>query len=85
MTRVKEQGKLLVEQESQTHIGRDAIIKSIEARWNKWDQEIFISTVLVNPFYRTAPRALQHCEFLVEHLGDIYQALSSLFHCPTTF
>ena len=58
MTRVKEQGKLLVEQESQTRIGRDAIINSIEARWNKWDQEILsVHTVLVNPFYRTAVTA----------------------------
>lgn len=43
------------EKMNQDHIGRDAIINSVEARWNKSDQEIFISTVLVNPFYRTAP------------------------------
>jgi hypothetical protein len=45
------------EKMDQDPIGRDAIINSIEARWNKSDQEIFISTVLVNPFYRTAPFA----------------------------
>lgn len=45
------------EKMSQDPIGRDAIINSIETRWSKSDQEAFISTVLVNPFYRTMPFA----------------------------
>jgi hypothetical protein len=43
------------EKMNQDIIGRDAIIKSIELRWSKSDQEVFISAVLVNPFYRTTP------------------------------
>jgi len=42
---------------NQDIIGRDAIIKSIEMRWSKSDQEVFISAVLVNQFYRTTPFA----------------------------
>lgn len=38
-------------------IGRDAIIKSVELRWSKSDQEVFIAAVLANPFYRTSPFA----------------------------
>lgn len=45
------------EKMNQDPIGHDAIIHSIEARWSKTDQEVFISAVLVNPFYRTAPFA----------------------------
>ncbi|KAJ3767016.1 ribonuclease H-like domain-containing protein, partial [Lentinula raphanica] len=32
--------------------GRDAIILSIEARWKKCDQEVFIAAVILNPIYR---------------------------------
>ncbi|KAJ3824934.1 ribonuclease H-like domain-containing protein [Lentinula raphanica] len=32
--------------------GRDAIISSIEARWKKCDQEVFIAAVILNPIYR---------------------------------
>lgn len=35
------------EKMNQDPIGCDAIINSVEARWNKSDQEIFITTVLV--------------------------------------
>ncbi|KAG9308840.1 hypothetical protein JVU11DRAFT_11470 [Chiua virens] len=31
------------------------IIDSIERRWVKCDQEIFIATVVLNPFYKTTP------------------------------
>jgi hypothetical protein len=41
--------------------GRDAIIASIEARWAKSDQQIFVCAVLVNPFYRTTPFASLSC------------------------
>jgi hypothetical protein len=36
-------------------VGRDAIIASIEARWDKSDQEVFVCAVFINPFYRTLP------------------------------
>ena len=39
----------------QDPVGCDAILNSIEARWNKSDQEVFIGAVLVNPFYRSMP------------------------------
>jgi hypothetical protein len=42
-------------------VGRDAIIKSIEARWAKSDQQVFVCAVLVNPFYRTTPFAPLPC------------------------
>lgn len=42
-------------------VGRDAIIASIEARWAKSDQEVFVCAVLVNPFYRTTPFASLQC------------------------
>jgi len=45
------------EKMSQDPIGRDAIINSLETRWGKSDQEIFIAAVLVNPFFRMAPFA----------------------------
>lgn len=40
---------------AQDSVARDAIINSIEARWAKSDQEVFVATILVNPFYRTQP------------------------------
>lgn len=36
-------------------IGRDAIMKSIEARWAKNDHELFIAAVILNPFYQITP------------------------------
>ena len=44
-------------------VGRDAIIASMEARWAKCDQQIFVCAVLVNPFYRTLPFAQIPCFF----------------------
>ena len=32
-----------------------AIISSLESRWAKADQELFIASVVVNPFYCTTP------------------------------
>lgn len=39
----------------QDTVARDAIIKSIESRWAKSDQELFVASVIVNPFYTTMP------------------------------
>jgi hypothetical protein len=41
-------------------IARDAIINSLEKRWSKADQELFIASVLINPFYRSAPFSEHH-------------------------
>jgi len=43
------------EKMDQDPVGHDAILNSIEAHWNKSDQEVFIGAVLVNPFYRSTP------------------------------
>jgi hypothetical protein len=45
------------EKMNQDDICHDTIIKSIELRWSKSDQEVFISMVLVNLFYHTTPFA----------------------------
>ena len=37
--------------------GCTAIIASLERRWLKADQELFIGAVLLNPFFRTSPFA----------------------------
>lgn len=34
---------------------RDALLKSIEQRWEKADQDVFIAAVFLNPFLKTAP------------------------------
>lgn len=52
-------------------IARDAIINSIEKRWSKADQELFIASVLINPFYRSAP--------FTEHHTFSYAGQRSLF------
>ena len=38
--------------------GCQAIINSLERRWSKADQEIFIAAVILNPIYQTSPFAL---------------------------
>lgn len=43
------------EKMNQDEIGRSAIIKSLETRWSKCDQEVFVAAVIVNPFYQTLP------------------------------
>ena len=43
------------EKMDQDPVGHDAILNSIEAHWNKYDQEVFIGAVLVNPFYQSTP------------------------------
>lgn len=37
--------------------GCTAIIDSIERRWSKVDQEIFLAAIVLNPFYRREPFA----------------------------
>ena len=52
-----------------------SIISSLEKRWMAADQDIFIATVIVNPFYRADPFS-RHLRFIVagivELLGRLY-------------
>jgi hypothetical protein len=34
---------------------RDAILESIERRWSKTDQDVFIAGILLNPFHKARP------------------------------
>ena len=43
------------EKMNQDEVSRTAIINSIEKRWAKCDQEVFVAAVIVNPFYQTMP------------------------------
>lgn len=52
-------------------IARDVIIDSLETRWSRADQELFIASVLINPFYRSAP--------FTEHHAFTYAGQRSLF------
>jgi hypothetical protein len=45
------------QQLSDEPVAQKAIIDSLELRWKKADQELFIASVLVNPFYRAEPFA----------------------------
>ncbi|KJA22371.1 hypothetical protein HYPSUDRAFT_1084456, partial [Hypholoma sublateritium FD-334 SS-4] len=51
------------EKMNQDEIGRSAIIKSLETRWSKCDQEVFVAAVIVNPFYQTLPFNVNDGEF----------------------
>lgn len=60
-------------------VGRDAIIASIEARWAKSDQQVFVCAVLVNPFYRTTPFAPLSC-FNSAHIRVLLTRLYTRFY-----
>ena len=50
------------------HVGCMAILNSLEKRWFVADQNVFIATVIVNPFYQTTPFA-PHSRF-INHWGQ---------------
>lgn len=52
-----------------------SIIRSIEMRWAKADQEVFIAAVILNPFIQTAP--FSPLPFLT--VGGIHVMLSRLW------
>jgi hypothetical protein len=60
--------------DAEDQIGRDAILRSIEARWARSDQEIFIAAVVLNPFFQITPVAAHRCftnaciHAMVDHL-----------------
>lgn len=39
-------------------IMRETMLRAIESRWKRADQDVFIATVILNPFHKTAPFAL---------------------------
>lgn len=59
--------------------GRDAIIASLEKRWSKSDQEIFIAAVIVNPFYRMEPFA-KKLEFTNARVVDLIERVWIRLH-----
>ena len=59
--------------------GVQAIIKSIEKRWAKADQEIFIAAMILNPFYRREPLAatpMFNNAGITALLGRVFKRLS---------
>ena len=55
-----------------------AIVSSLEKRWMAADQEIFIATVIVNPFFRIAPFA-RHPRFVVAGIIELLEHLYAQF------
>ena len=57
-----------------------AIIASIESRWAKADQEVFLAAVILNPFYQSTPFATLH---FLNNAGirSLLSALWTRFYC----
>ena len=55
-------GFLIMQYQSLTEdlIACTTIVDSLEMRWKKADQELFIACILVNPFYCVEPFAMTH-------------------------
>lgn len=73
---------------SQDPIGRDAIIESIEKRWAKADQEVFVAAVLVNPFFRMevfAPRSCFRQSELRALFARLYRRFYTVNDVPAEF
>ncbi|KAH9079140.1 hypothetical protein EDB83DRAFT_2178078, partial [Lactarius deliciosus] len=76
----------IMDQDPDNAIGCTAILDSIEKRWAKADQDIFIAAVLLNPFVKTAPFSLQ-VSFLTRAgvftlLKRLYQRFFSITKSP---
>lgn len=56
-------------------IARRAVLASLEKRWSKADQAVFIAAVILNPFYRTSPFAIRQ-EF---NLANVQNLMTSLW------
>jgi len=55
-----------------------SIIASLEKRWAAADQDIFIATVIVNPFFRADPFG-RHTRFVVSGIIDLLERLYTRF------
>lgn len=68
-------------------IGCSAILDSLEKHWLAADQNVFIATVIINPFYRTAPFAA-HPRFMNARIKALLASLYFRFfktHAPNDF
>jgi len=68
--------------------GVQAIIKSIEKRWAKADQEIFIAAMILNPFYRREPLAatpMFNNAGITALLGRVFKRLRRTTEVPQEF
>ncbi|KAF8157696.1 hypothetical protein BJ912DRAFT_866740, partial [Pholiota molesta] len=64
--------------------GRDAIIRSIEQRWEKTDQQVFIAAVILNPFTRLAPFGkLFNNADVIEIISRLWQRFNRTQDLPT--
>ena len=69
------------------HVGCMAILNSLEKCWFVADQNVFIATVIVNPFYQTTPFA-PHSHFINARIKSLLGSLYSRFfkaHPPNKF
>jgi len=57
---------------------RDAILNSLEKRWRAADQDVFIATVIVNPFFQASPFSPGPC-FVVVHIKVLLSSLYTRF------
>jgi hypothetical protein len=68
--------------------GVPAIMKSIEARWAKADQEIFIAAMILNPFYRREPLVatpMFNNAGITALLGRVFKRLRRTTEVPQEF
>jgi hypothetical protein len=68
--------------------GVTAIIESIERRWSKTDQEVFIVALILNPFYGRSPLAkTRHFNNagIMSFIGNSFKRLNKTESVPTEF
>ena len=59
-------------------VASHSIILSLEKRWMAADQDIFIATVIVNPFFRAGPFG-RHPRFVVSGIIELLERLYTRF------
>ena len=60
------------------HIASTSIIARLEKRWMAADQDIFIATVIVNPFFQAIPFG-RHPRFVVAGIIELLECLYTRF------
>ena len=60
-------------------VSSSAVLKSIEARWEKTDQAVFVATVILNPLHKLQPFS-QRPEFTLLELHTLFKALWKRFY-----
>jgi hypothetical protein len=56
------------------HVASLSIISSLEKRWTAADQDVFIATVIVNPFFRADPFG-RHPRFVIAGIIELLERL----------